>query len=162
MDKGLVLVCSSIFASHRSCTVYILISLWSPKSQTRLSTHHQPTQGRSPGEGNGNLLPYSCLKNPMERGVWRATVQRVRHNWARITPLWKRTVLLVGRKEQCPAKKLCVFLGMRQSTEKLKLSAYTFKLLTINHPTQHKCQRLTYILVPDMSYGCNIYQAIEK
>ena len=83
-------------------------------------------------------------------------------HWARITPLWKRTVLLVGRKEQCPAKKLCVFLGMRQSTEKLKLSAYTFKLLTINHPTQHKCQRLTYILVPDMSYGCNIYQAIEK
>jgi len=30
--------------------------------------------GRSPGEGNGNPLQYSCLGNPMDRGVWRATV----------------------------------------------------------------------------------------
>ena len=29
--------------------------------------------GRSPGEGNGNPLQYSCLENPMDRGVWRAT-----------------------------------------------------------------------------------------
>ena len=27
-------------------------------------------QGRSPGEGNGNLLQYSCLENPMEGGAW--------------------------------------------------------------------------------------------
>ena len=33
--------------------------------------------GRSPGEGNYNPLQYSCLGNPMERGAWRATVQRV-------------------------------------------------------------------------------------
>ena len=26
------------------------------------------------GEGNGNLLQYSCLENPMDRGAWRATV----------------------------------------------------------------------------------------
>ena len=30
--------------------------------------------GRSPGEGNGNLLQYSCLKNPMDRGACTATV----------------------------------------------------------------------------------------
>ena len=30
---------------------------------------------RSPGEGNGNLLQYSCLGNPMDRGAWQATVQ---------------------------------------------------------------------------------------
>ena len=29
--------------------------------------------GRLPGEGNGNLLQYSCLGNPMDRGVWWAT-----------------------------------------------------------------------------------------
>ena len=29
--------------------------------------------GRSPGEGNGNPLQYSCLENSMERGAWRAT-----------------------------------------------------------------------------------------
>ena len=45
-----------------------------------------PGLGRSPGEGNGNLLQYSRLENPMGRGAWRATVhgqQSVRHNQAR-------------------------------------------------------------------------------
>ena len=42
-----------------------------------------PGSGRSPGEGNGNSLQYSCLENPMDRGAWRATVYgviRVGHN----------------------------------------------------------------------------------
>ena len=33
-----------------------------------------PGLGRSPGEGNGNPLQYSCLENPMDRGAWQATV----------------------------------------------------------------------------------------
>ena len=32
---------------------------------------------RSPGEGNGNPLQYSCLENPMDTGAWRAIVHRV-------------------------------------------------------------------------------------
>ena len=36
-----------------------------------------PESGRSPGEGNGNPLQYSCLGNSMDRGAWRATVHRV-------------------------------------------------------------------------------------
>ena len=36
-----------------------------------------PGSGRTPGEGNGNLLQYSCLKNPMDRGAWRTTVHGV-------------------------------------------------------------------------------------
>ena len=36
-----------------------------------------PESGRFPGEGNGNPLQYSCLENPMDRGAWRATVDRV-------------------------------------------------------------------------------------
>ena len=42
-----------------------------------------PGLGRSPEEGNGNPLQYSCLENPMDRGVWQATVRevaRVRHD----------------------------------------------------------------------------------
>ena len=35
----------------------------------------------SPGEGDGNLLQYPCLENPMERGAWRATVQGVTKSW---------------------------------------------------------------------------------
>ena len=40
--------------------------------------------GRSPGEGGGNPLQYSCLGNLMDRGAWRATVhgvKRVEHNF---------------------------------------------------------------------------------
>ena len=36
-----------------------------------------PGLGKSPGEGNGNPLQYSCLENPMERGAWQATVHGV-------------------------------------------------------------------------------------
>ena len=36
-----------------------------------------PGLGRSPGEGNGNLFPDSCLENPMDRGAWWATVRGV-------------------------------------------------------------------------------------
>ena len=36
-----------------------------------------PGLGRSPGEGNGNPLQYSCLENPRDRGAWRVTAHRV-------------------------------------------------------------------------------------
>ena len=36
-----------------------------------------PGSVRSPGEGNGNLLQYSCLGNPMDREAWQATVHGV-------------------------------------------------------------------------------------
>ena len=35
-----------------------------------------PGLGRSPGEGNGNPLQYSCLENPMDRGAWQTTVHQ--------------------------------------------------------------------------------------
>ena len=36
-----------------------------------------PGSGRSPGEGHGNPLQYSCLENAMDRGAWRATVNGI-------------------------------------------------------------------------------------
>ena len=36
-----------------------------------------PGSGRSPGEGNGNPLQYSCLGNPKDRGAWWATIHEV-------------------------------------------------------------------------------------
>ena len=39
-----------------------------------------PGSGRSPGEGQGNPLQYSCPENPMDRGTWRAAVHRVTNN----------------------------------------------------------------------------------
>ena len=39
--------------------------------------HLIPGLGRSPREGNGNPLQYSCLKNPMHSGAWQATIHGV-------------------------------------------------------------------------------------
>ena len=52
-----------------------------------------PGSGRSPGEGNGNPLEYSCWDNPMGRGGWRAIQsmgsQRVRQHLATNTFTFK-------------------------------------------------------------------------
>ena len=40
--------------------------------------------GRSPGEGHGNPLQYSCLENPMDRGGWWATVHEVAKSQTRL------------------------------------------------------------------------------
>ena len=40
-------------------------------------THSVPGLRRSPGEGHGNPLQYSCLENPMDRGAEQATVHRM-------------------------------------------------------------------------------------
>ena len=50
--------------------------------KTDLPMKEIPESGRSSGEGNDNPLQYSCLGNPMDRGTWQATVQRVGHNLA--------------------------------------------------------------------------------
>ena len=44
-----------------------------------------PELGRSPGEGNGNPLQYSCLRNPMNRGAWWATVCGITKSWIRLS-----------------------------------------------------------------------------
>ena len=40
-----------------------------------------PGSGRSPGDGNGNPLQFSCLEKPMDRGVWRAIILGVAKSW---------------------------------------------------------------------------------
>ena len=40
--------------------------------------------GRSPREGHGNLLQYSCLENSMDRGAWWAAVHGVAKNWTQL------------------------------------------------------------------------------
>ena len=44
-----------------------------------------PWSGRSPGEGNGSPLQYSCLENSMDRGAWQATVYGVRKSCTKLS-----------------------------------------------------------------------------
>ena len=44
-----------------------------------------PRLGKSPEDGNGNPVQYSCLENPMDRGLWWAPVHGVAKSWTRIS-----------------------------------------------------------------------------
>ena len=48
-----------------------------------------PGSGRSPGEGNGNPLQYSCLENPLDGGAWWATVHGVAKSRTRLNDFTK-------------------------------------------------------------------------
>ncbi|CAI9160473.1 unnamed protein product [Rangifer tarandus platyrhynchus] len=54
--------------------------------------------GRSPTEENGNPRQYSCLENFMNRGAWRATVQRVSKSQTPLKPLSMHVEELQGRQ----------------------------------------------------------------
>ena len=58
--------------------------------------------GRTPGEGHGSPLQYSCLKNPMERGAWRATIHGVAKSQTWLRRLNTAHILLsilIGKNE---------------------------------------------------------------
>ena len=54
-----------------------------------------PGSGRSPGGGNGNPLHYSCFRNPMNRGAWRATVLGVAKSQTQLSDLTPHTYICV-------------------------------------------------------------------
>ena len=56
-----------------------------------------PGSGRSPREGHGNPLQYSCLENPMDRGAHWATVQSVTKSWTRQQRLSTHTLKVKTR-----------------------------------------------------------------
>ena len=53
-----------------------------------------PGLGKSPGEGNGNPLQYSCLENPMDGGAWWATVHGVAQNRTQLKQLSSSSIIL--------------------------------------------------------------------
>ena len=63
-----------------------------------------PGLGRSPGGGHSNPLQYSCLENPMDRGAWQATVNRVAQSQTQLK--WLST-------HACEHVHVCVNLSVR-------------------------------------------------
>ena len=84
--KAVVNSCEFIFLDlfiglHNILLVCIIYGLPDGSDRKNLPAIQRPGSipglGRSPGEGNGNRLQYSCLENAMDRGAWQATVHGV-------------------------------------------------------------------------------------
>ena len=73
-----------------------------------------PGLGRSPGEGNGNPLQYSCLENPMDRGTWQAPVHRVAKSQ---TQLSNFTFTFILRSTALKKKKKMALIIQREKKE---------------------------------------------
>ena len=77
-----------------------------------------PGSGRSPGEGNGNPLQYSCLENSMDRGAWWATVHGVAKSWTQLSD----GCVMTGHDECQLFSMICPsILQLNQSSLMLKL-----------------------------------------
>ena len=63
-----------------------------------------PGLGRSPGEGNGNPLQYSCLENPMDRGAWWVTVHRATKSQTQLKWLSTHSCTRITRSLCCSAE----------------------------------------------------------
>ena len=93
-----------------------------------------PSLGRYPGEGNGNPLQYSCLKNPTDRRIWQATVmesQRVRYNLVTEQQQQQRDK---GQHTPCRSTQSCRPTANRESKSSQKISASNdTAVLTLQH-----------------------------
>ena len=58
---------------------------WACQSRRQKRRRFDPWVRKIPGEGHGNPLQYSCLKNPKDRGAWLAMGQRVTKSWTRLS-----------------------------------------------------------------------------
>ena len=77
-----------------------------------------PGLGRSPGGGHGSPLQYSCLENPMDRGAWRATVQRVTKSWTQLKQLSMNTCVL--QLERACTKAMKIQLSHKKKKEEFR------------------------------------------
>ena len=76
-----------------------------------------PRLGRSPGEGNGYPLQYSCLENPMNRGDWHATVHGVIKSQTQLNNFHYEhsflvQVMILSIGHSCTISRLCVCVQM--------------------------------------------------
>ena len=113
-----------------------------------------PGLGRSPGEGNGNPLQYSCRENPTGRGAWQATVHgvaRVGHSLATKPPPQARKVkVLTEVTRRCPFKyKLELVIKYKQWRTRTEY-------LTSVHPSS-KHFRYVLILITTLGGGYDCY-----
>ena len=106
-----------------------------------------PGSGRSPGEGNGNPLQYSCLENPMDRRAWWATIHGVAKNWTRLSNFtsleFQAVTTSVSRglpqlpPNQNPSSHFCTLEQRRLILFEHKADRVTSLLKTLQQVPQH-------------------------
>ena len=116
-----------------------------------------PGSGRSPGEGNGNPLQYSCLGNPMDRGAWQAIVHGVTES--DMTEQLTLTYL--------PCVPAIIFLLFTQEKEKHahknNHTRFLAALFTVNTHYEHtKMSTNTSMNKQTVAYPCNGITLINK
>ena len=82
-----------------------------------------PGSGKSPEEGNGNPLQYSCLGNPINRGVWWPTVHWVTKSWALLSTHVHSSLKPVLREKK---KKTLLSAPFNVSVSQLSFDAFAF------------------------------------
>ena len=112
--------------------------------------------GRSHGEGNGNPLQYSCLKTPMDRGTWSATVHGVAESDTNEVLL----LLLLSLKKQARKWKVRFTKINRTNSENIttrKSVLKTAKVLIIKEPNKWKKSFWNFYLPDKDSYIYNSF-----
>ena len=99
--------------------------------------------GRVPGEGNGSPLQYSCLRNPMDRGAWRARVhgvtksqtqlKRLSTHTSQVPGTWRGWVnLIINLKMRSMlSRNNCLFEDIRHIIKYQSNESNTYKINTI-------------------------------
>ena len=87
-----------------------------------------PWVGKIPGGGHNNPLQYSCLENPMDRGVWKATVDGVAKSRTRLKRLSSSSRFVIAF---LPWSK-CLLISWLHSTSSVILGPKKIKSVTVS------------------------------
>ena len=93
-----------------------------------------PGSERSPGEGDGNPLQYSCLENSMDKRALQATIHRVAKNWTQLSNSCTLFTYLLSSRQHIMLTKVRLVKGMV-----FPIVTYGYESWTIK---QAKCQRI--------------------
>ena len=127
-----------------------------------------PGSERSPGEGNGNPLQYSCLENSMGRGPWWATVHMVAKSWTwlkRLCKLQKRE--RGGQKSHFHACKRILFSNDTKGHYEQQGDRFWFNIWTNTHSTPQENSTPSEYLQPEAGWyfwrchGRNFIETLE-
>ena len=97
-----------------------------------------PGLGRIPGEGNGNPLQYSCLENPMGRGVWQATVHGVTESRTRLSNQHFSSPQILERKKLGQAAELDITSRCQHIIVPLEATSYRLCFIAANRMQKMK------------------------